>query len=36
MQKLNLSKEEIKAIEAFLNSITATQYRMRRPESLPR
>ena len=36
MQKLNLSKEEIAAIEAFMHSITATKYRMRRPESLPR
>ncbi len=36
MKKLNLSKEEIKDIEAFLQAITATKYRMRRPESLPR
>jgi len=36
MQPLNLSKEEIKDIEAFLHAITATSYRMRRPESLPR
>lgn len=36
MQKLNLSKQEIAAIEAFMHAITATKYRMRRPESLPR
>jgi len=36
MQKLNLSKEEIADIAAFMQAITATKYRMRRPESLPR
>ncbi|WP_133638697.1 cytochrome-c peroxidase [Sphingobacterium paludis] len=36
MKKLNLSKTEIQSIVAFLHSITATKYRMRRPESLPR
>lgn len=36
MQPLQLSKAEIKAIEAFLHTITATSYRMRRPKSLPR
>lgn len=36
MQKLNLSKEEIQDLKAFLESITATKYRMHRPESLPR
>ncbi|MEJ5146045.1 cytochrome-c peroxidase [Sphingobacterium sp. MYb388] len=36
MQPLQLSKSEIKDIEAFLHAITATSYRMRRPESLPR
>ncbi|KGE13012.1 cytochrome-c peroxidase [Sphingobacterium deserti] len=36
MKKLNLSKTEIQDIEAFLHSITATKYRMRRPDSLPR
>ncbi|SFC39109.1 cytochrome c peroxidase [Parapedobacter composti] len=36
MKKLDLSKAEIQALEAFLESITATQYKMRRPETLPR
>jgi cytochrome c peroxidase len=36
MKKLNLSKEEIQDIAAFLNSVTATKYRMARPEKLPR
>ena len=36
MQALNLSKSEILDIAAFLESITATQYKMRRPETLPR
>lgn len=36
MKPLGLTKDEIGDIEAFLNAITATQYRMRRPEKLPR
>jgi len=36
MKKLDLTKEEIKQIEAFLHAITATKYRMNRPEKLPR
>lgn len=36
MKKLNLSKTEIQDLKAFLESITATKYRMRRPEKLPR
>ncbi|MCY4780767.1 cytochrome-c peroxidase [Sphingobacterium sp. UT-1RO-CII-1] len=36
MKKLNLSKAEIQDLKAFLESITATKYRMRRPETLPR
>lgn len=36
MKKLNLTKEEIAALETFLEAITATQYKMRRPETLPR
>jgi len=36
MKKLNLTKPEIQAIAAFLESVTATQYKMRRPEKLPR
>lgn len=36
LQKLHLTKEEIAAIESFMHAITATRYRMRRPESLPR
>ena len=35
-RKLNLTKEEKEALAAFLNAITATQYKMQRPESLPR
>lgn len=35
MQPLDLSKNEIASIEAFLHAVTATQYHMRRPE-LPR
>lgn len=35
MQPLDLSKEEIQALVAFMDAITATQYHMRRPE-LPR
>ena len=36
LRKLNLSKEEIEDIEQFMHAITATQYKMRRPEQLPR
>ncbi len=36
MKKLDLTKAEIKDIEAFLHAITATKYRMNRPESYPR
>lgn len=36
MQPLGLTKDEIQDLKAFLQSITATQYKMRRPESLPR
>ncbi|QBQ40176.1 cytochrome-c peroxidase [Sphingobacterium psychroaquaticum] len=36
MKKLNLSKDEIQDLKAFLESITATKYRMHRPEKLPR
>jgi cytochrome c peroxidase len=36
MKKLNLTKDEIQAVAAFLESITATQYKMHRPEQLPR
>lgn len=36
MQPLNLSREEIQDLAAFLDAITATQYKMRRPEQLPR
>ncbi|WDF67451.1 cytochrome c peroxidase [Sphingobacterium oryzagri] len=36
MRKLNLTKAEIQDLEAFLHSITATKYRMHRPEKLPR
>lgn len=36
LRKLNLSKEEIADIEQFMHAITATQYKMRRPEELPR
>lgn len=35
MQPLDLTKEEIQALVAFMDAITATQYHMRRPE-LPR
>jgi len=35
MQPLDLNKEEIQALIAFMDAITATQYHMRRPE-LPR
>lgn len=36
LKKLELNKEEISALIAFLESVTATQYKMRRPEKLPR
>lgn len=36
MKKLELSREEIKQVAAFLQAITATKYRMNRPEKLPR
>lgn len=36
MKKLDLNKEEIQQIAAFLEAITATKYRMDRPEKLPR
>lgn len=36
LKPLHLSRPEIEAIEAFLHAITATQYKMSRPEKLPR
>lgn len=36
MKPLELTKSEIKDIESFLHAITATSYKMRRPEKLPR
>jgi len=36
MRPLGLTKAETRDIEAFLHAITATKYRMRRPEKLPR
>ncbi len=36
LKRLDLSKEEIQAISAFLKATTATKYRMNRPDSLPR
>lgn len=36
LQKLNLTKDEIQDIAVFLEAVTATTYRMPRPESLPR
>jgi len=36
LKKLNLSKEEIQSIVSFLQAITATQYKMQRPDKLPR
>ncbi|MEI5984731.1 MULTISPECIES: cytochrome-c peroxidase [Sphingobacterium] len=36
MKKLDLTKEEIQQLAAFLQSVTATKYRMNRPEKLPR
>lgn len=36
MKALKLSKQEIQYVIAFLGAITATEYKMRRPEQLPR
>jgi cytochrome c peroxidase len=36
MKALKLSKQEIQDVIAFLGAITATEYKMRRPEQLPR
>ena len=36
LKPLELTREEIQAIAAFLEATTATKYRMPRPESLPR
>jgi cytochrome c peroxidase len=36
MKKLDLTRDEIRQVAAFLESITATKYRMPRPEKLPR
>lgn len=36
MKKLDLTRDEIQAVVAFLDAITATQYKMPRPEKLPR
>lgn len=36
MKKLDLTRGEIQAVVAFLESITGTQYKMARPEKLPR
>ncbi|MGO1596693.1 MAG: cytochrome-c peroxidase [Sphingobacterium sp.] len=36
MKELDLSQEEIRQVAAFLEAITATKYRMDRPEELPR
>ncbi len=36
MKPLKLSKQEIQDVIAFLGAITATEYKMRRPEQLPR
>lgn len=36
MKKLNLNKQEIQDIASFLQAVTATKYRMARPEKLPR
>ena len=36
MKKLDLTKDEIRQVTAFLQAITATKYRMNRPEKLPR
>ena len=36
LKKLDLTREEIQQVAAFLEAITATKYRMARPEKLPR
>lgn len=36
VKKLDLTRDEIQSVVAFLNAITATQYKMPRPEQLPR
>lgn len=36
MKKLDLTRDEIRKVAAFLEAITATKYRMPRPEKLPR
>lgn len=36
LKPLGLTNEEKDALLAFLNAITATQYKMKRPEQLPR
>lgn len=36
LKKLDLTREEIQSIVAFLQSVTATQYKMQRPDKLPR
>lgn len=36
LKKLELTAEEIQAVAAFLEAVTATKYKMPRPESLPR
>ena len=36
MQPLKLTKQEIQDVIAFLGAITATEYKMRRPEELPK
>ncbi len=36
MKKLDLSREEIQAVVAFLDAVTAMQYKMQRPDKLPR
>lgn len=36
MKKLDLSRKEIQQVAAFLEAITATKYRMDRPDKLPR
>jgi cytochrome c peroxidase len=36
MKKLDLSRAEVQAVVAFLDAVTAPQYKMQRPEKLPR
>ena len=36
LKKLDLTREEIQQVKAFMEAITATKYRMPRPEKLPR